>query len=66
VPRFGLIIEAVNYSAGAVGEVFGRSRGHDPQLHYSRYRIESPARFARAGGRWVLIEPGRLHLGSGT
>jgi|SRR5215213_9481640 len=64
-PRLGLTIEAVSYSAGAMGEVFDKTRGHDPKLFYSSYRVKQPAIFRFEGGRWQLCEPGELNLGVG-
>lgn len=65
VPRLGLTIEAVSYNAGALGEVFSKTQGHDPKLFYSRYRVVEPARFKRDGERWELLSPGELDLGPG-
>lgn len=65
VPRLGLTIEAVSYSAGAVGEVFSKTQGHDPTLFYSRYSVLKPAIFKCENGRWELQEPGKLDLGPG-
>ena len=64
-PRLGLTIEAVSYTAGAMGEVFEKTRNHDPKLFYSRYRVKDPALFRFEGGRWQLCEPGELDLGIG-
>jgi hypothetical protein len=64
-PRLGLTIEAVSYSAGAMGEVFEKTRGHDPKLFYSRYRVKQPAVFRIEGDRWQLRESGELDLGLG-
>jgi hypothetical protein len=64
-PRLGLTIEAVSYTAGAMGEVFEKTRNHDPKLFYSRYRVKQPAIFRSEGGRWQLCEPGELELGLG-
>jgi len=63
VPRLGLTIEAVGYSAGALGEVFKKTLDHDPQRYYSRYQVRRPAIFKRDGDRWELVEPGKLDLG---
>ncbi len=65
VPRLGLTIEVVSYSAGAVGEVFGKTQDHNPALFYSRYRVLQPAIFERKGERWELRVPGKLDLGPG-
>jgi hypothetical protein len=64
VPRLGLTIESVRYTAGALGVVFGDTRGHDPQHFYSRYRVLRPAKFKRRGDRWELSSPGELELGT--
>jgi hypothetical protein len=64
-PRFGLTIEAVSYGAGAIGEVFDKTQGHDPKLFYSHYRVKRPAIFRLEGGHWCLWEPGELELGFG-
>ncbi len=64
-PRLGLTIEAVSYGAGAIGEVFERTQGHEPRLFYSRYRVKHPAVFSLNGDRWELKEPGELELGPG-
>jgi hypothetical protein len=65
VPSLGLTIEAVGWTAGALGEVFGGTRGHDPQRFYSSYRVREPARFRCQDGRWELGTPGELDLGPG-
>ena len=64
-PRLGLTIEAVSYTAGAIGEVFDKTRDHDPRLYYSSYRVKQPAIFRFEGGRWQLRKPGELELGVG-
>jgi hypothetical protein len=64
-PRLGVTIEAVSYTAGAMGEVFEKTQKHDPKLFYSRYRVKQPAIFRVAGDRWELQEPGELDLGLG-
>lgn len=64
-PRFGLTIEAVSYGAGAIGEVFNKTQGHDPKLFYSRYRVRRPAIFRLEGSHWQLQEGGELDLGFG-
>lgn len=65
VPSLGLTIEAVGYTAGAVGKVFGRTQGYDPQRFYSSYRVLQPAYLRCEGDRWKLISPGELELGPG-
>lgn len=65
VPRLGVTIEAVSYTAGALGEVFDKTQGHDPKLFYSHYRVEEPAIFEREGECWELLEAGELDLGLG-
>lgn len=65
LPRLGLTIEAVSYTAGALGEVFNRTQGYDPKLFYSRYGVKQEAIFRREGDCWELREPGELDLGSG-
>ncbi len=65
VPSLGLTIEAVGYTAGALGVVFGRTQGYDPQRFYSSYRVLQPALFKCEGDRWELISPGELELGPG-
>lgn len=65
VPRLGLTIEAVSYGAGALGEVFNRTLGHDSELFYSRYRVRRPAVFKRETEHWELVEAGELDLGPG-
>lgn len=64
-PRLGLTIEAISFSAGAVGEVFQKTQGHDPKLFYSHYRVKQPAIFRSEGGHWHLQKPGELELGHG-
>lgn len=64
-PRLGLTIEAVSFSAGAVGEVFEKTQEHNPKLFYSHYTVKHPAIFRLEGGQWHLREPGELKLGSG-
>lgn len=64
-PRLGLTIEAVSFSAGAVGEVFGNTQGHNPKLFYSHYTVKQPAIFRLEGEHWNLKEPGELKLGYG-
>jgi hypothetical protein len=63
VPRLGLTIEAIRYSAGAVGEVFDKTRNYDSQHFYSRYRVRQPAIFKCDGDRWQLLQSGELDLG---
>ncbi|HZE72491.1 MAG TPA: hypothetical protein VE135_23525 [Pyrinomonadaceae bacterium] len=65
VPRLGLTIEAVGFTAGAIGEVFQKTRGYNANLFYSGYRVKQPAIFSLEGGRWQLREPGELDLGVG-
>lgn len=65
VPRLGLTIEAVSYTAGALGEVFSKTQGHDPTRFYSRYRVRQPATFKRDGESWELLSSGELVLGDG-
>jgi hypothetical protein len=66
VPRLGFTIEAVSYGAGALGDVFSETDGHDPKLYYSRYRVVKPAIFKkRADDNWELESPGKLDLGPG-
>lgn len=65
VPRLGLTIEAIRYTAGALGVVFAKTQGYDAQCFYSRYRVRQPAYFKCDGDRWELLEPGKLELGSG-
>jgi hypothetical protein len=64
-PRLGLTIEAVSFSAGAVGEVFEKTQEHNPKLFYSHYAVKQPAIFRLEGGHWNLREPGELKLGYG-
>lgn len=64
-PRLGLTIEAVSFSAGAVGEVFEKTQEHNPKLFYSHYTVKQPAIFRLEGGHWHLREPGELKLGYG-
>lgn len=63
VPRLGLTIEAIRYSAGALGEVFDKTRNYDSQHFYSRYRVRQPAIFKCDGDRWQLLQSGELDLG---
>jgi hypothetical protein len=64
VPRLGLTIESVSYTAGALGRVFN-DPPYEPGLFYSRYRLRQPAIFKRDGDRWELDSPGDLDLGQG-
>jgi hypothetical protein len=65
VPRLGLTIEAVSYNAGALGEVFSKTQGHDPKRFYTHYRVRHPATFKRDGEHWELLSSGELDLGEG-
>jgi hypothetical protein len=63
VPRLGLTIESVRYTAGALGRVFEDTQDYDAHCYYSRYSVRQPAVFKRDGDRWVLHTPGKLELG---
>jgi len=65
VPRLGVTIEAVSFSAGALGEVFSKTQNHDPKLFYSHYSVVQPAIFERKDQCWELLEAGELDLGPG-
>lgn len=62
-PRFNLILAAVSYGSGAIGEVF-KCPGFDQHSKYQNIKVEAPAIFvARGGDSWQKETDGILTLG---
>ncbi len=64
VPRFGFSLKRINYSAGAIKDVFD-CPGFDQDLTYSKIEVIEPAIFSRNDSRWILTQPGCLGIGQG-